>query len=174
MRKSDASQPRRETSEESRTGRCARAASVKSAVHVKAYGKEILGERVIVQWDGEGLRGQWYAGKIKHWNQTDDRHLVVYDDGDTKWHNVALEELQGLETLEPGSTLEALVVHAHLVFLLEDRPDDRAALAALVQNHGHAALPLPEAEGASDFEHAAMFHGMFKTACEMAAAESGE
>ena len=68
-----------------------------------------------------------------------------------------------------GSALEALVIHCQLRFLLEDRPVDRDAVAAAVRSVGVPPLPsrdILEADGG--FAEAAMFLGMFRTACQMA------
>ena len=54
-----------------------------------AYGKEIKGERVSVLWEG----GRWYQGTVKDFNGFDE-HLIVYEDGDSRWHNVAEEEAE--------------------------------------------------------------------------------
>lgn len=88
----------------------------------------------------------------------------------------AEDALQGLEALLPGSALEALVVHCQLRFLLEDRPDDRAALADAVSAAGLPPLPAAEVLEAAPpaFEEAGMFLGMFRTACEMAEGEECE
>ena len=87
------------------------------------------------------------------------------------------DDLMALDDLPPGSILEALVVNAHLGLLLRDRPDDRAALAALVAKAGAADAPLPPPDVADaappNFPHAPMFRTMFATALDMAADGGG-
>jgi hypothetical protein len=85
------------------------------------------------------------------------------------------DALQGLDDMCAGSALEALVIHCQLRFLLEDRSNDRDAVAAAVRSVGVPPLPSRDIlEASAGFAEAGMFLGMFRTACEMAeeAAES--
>ena len=79
---------RRETQTSSRTSGRRASTAVKKPV-LTAYGKEIKGERVSVLWEG----GRWYQGTVKDFNGFDE-HLIVYEDGDSRWHNVAEEEAE--------------------------------------------------------------------------------
>ena len=57
----------------------------------KQYGPEVKGHRISVLWD----ECAWYQGVVVQFSAIDDRHLVKYDDGDTKWHELGLEEAEG-------------------------------------------------------------------------------
>ena len=55
---------------------------------------ELLGSRVSIRWLGD--RGKpWYSGKIAEYYQSSGEHLVLYDDGEQKAHNLAGEEACG-------------------------------------------------------------------------------
>ena len=85
------------------------------------------------------------------------------------------DDLMAVDDLAPGSTLEGLVIHLHLKLIFQDRPDDRAALANVMDAAGlrRAALPTPDvAEPPTAFPHAAMFHGMFRTALGLAGCDA--
>ena len=40
--------------------------------------------------------GNWYHGTIKDFNATEESHLVVYTDGDTRWHNIGEDEANNI------------------------------------------------------------------------------
>ena len=57
-------------------------------------GSELLGKRVSIRWLGD--RGKpWYSGKVAEYYRASGEHLVLYDDGDQKAHNLAGEEEVG-------------------------------------------------------------------------------
>ena len=51
--------------------------------------------RVQVTWSAGGGEEE-FAGKICAYSAATETHLVKYEDGDTKWHNLLLEERMGI------------------------------------------------------------------------------
>lgn len=56
----------------------------------KQYGHEVCGRRVKIFWAGD-VPPTWFEG-IVHSIGADERHLIRYDDGENKWHNLGVEE----------------------------------------------------------------------------------
>ena len=50
-----------------------------------------IGRRVEVLWDDVN----WYPGTVKQYIAATDKHLIVYDDGDQKQHNLEEESSCG-------------------------------------------------------------------------------
>ena len=50
-------------------------------------GAELLGLRVSIRWTGDPGK-PWYSGSIAEWRPYDEMHLIAYDDGDQKAHNL--------------------------------------------------------------------------------------
>jgi len=65
-------------------GRHAQQASAEALTGVHAVGKRIEGVFLC-----EGASLQWYGGLITEFSESSDEHLVVYDDGEQKWHRLA-------------------------------------------------------------------------------------
>ena len=58
---------------------------------VSAYA---IGQRVSVWWKGD--RGRpWYDGTIKEHDAIRGEHLIEYDDGDERWHDLTDEAAHG-------------------------------------------------------------------------------
>ena len=55
---------------------------------MKRYGAEVKGERLSILFDGD----DWYAGVVKSFDACNEKHHVLYDDGDQRWH--ALGEVE--------------------------------------------------------------------------------
>jgi hypothetical protein len=53
----------------------------------------------------------WYAGRVTAYAEATEQHLVMYDDGDTQWHDVRLEENAGV--LRFVDTKPCVHVEAH-------------------------------------------------------------
>ena len=52
------------------------------------HGRAAIGMRVSVRWTGD----TWYTGQIVEYNPSTEMHLVKYEDGDQKSHNLSEEE----------------------------------------------------------------------------------
>ena len=52
-------------------------------------GIQAVGKRIEGVFLCEGGLLQWYGGLITEFSESDGEHLVVYDDGEQKWHNLA-------------------------------------------------------------------------------------
>ena len=52
---------------------------------------ELVGRRVSVYWDGDG---QYFDGTVREFSTGDERHLVVYDDGDQDWYYLVDEMIR--------------------------------------------------------------------------------
>ena len=52
------------------------------------------GKSVSIQWTGTSRR-PWYDGTIVDHNPTTNEHLIKYDDGEQRWHDLADEEAHG-------------------------------------------------------------------------------
>ena len=85
---------RRDTLQSSRT---------KSKKTTRHFGPEVKGKRVSVLFDNS----KWYGGMIRDWSAIDDRHLVTYDDGETKWHSLADDEAAGMLRWEEDTSVPA-------------------------------------------------------------------
>lgn len=74
---------------------------------VDMRGAELVGLRVSIRWTGD--RGKpWFSGRIAEWRPTNETHLIVYDDGDAKAHNLKEEEDAGqLRWLTPPDSKPA-------------------------------------------------------------------
>eukprot|EP00924_Labyrinthula_sp_SR-Ha-C_P014927 maker-scaffold_9-snap-gene-2.69-mRNA-1 protein AED:0.19 eAED:0.19 QI:121/1/1/1/0/0.5/2/619/142 len=46
--------------------------------------KKLLGQRVELKWSS----GRWYRGTICEYNPTEQKHKVLYDDGDQRWYHL--------------------------------------------------------------------------------------
>ncbi len=70
------------------------------------YGPELVGRRVRILWAGDTPQ-TWFSGVVSDFCSPE--HLIVYSDGETKWHNLLLEEAYGQLQLvsepEPGPEL---------------------------------------------------------------------
>ena len=58
------------------------------------YAREIVGERVSIRWTGDPGK-PWYAGRIADFEPASCVHLVKYDDGDQRRHDITSEEANG-------------------------------------------------------------------------------
>ena len=58
------------------------------------YAREIVGERVSIRWTGDPGE-PWYASRIADFEPASCVHLVKYDDGDQRWHDITSEEANG-------------------------------------------------------------------------------
>ena len=71
------------------------------------FGRSVIGRRCSVLWAGCSPP-TWFVGTVREFSSP--LHLVVYDDGDLKWHNLAAETVAGqLEWLHtaPSHGVEA-------------------------------------------------------------------
>ena len=58
--------------------------------------------RVKVLWCDRADTDEWYAGTIAAYCAANEEHLVLYDDGDSKWHTLQQEERLGtLSWIDP-------------------------------------------------------------------------
>lgn len=67
-----------------------------------AYGSEVIGRRVQIWWAGDAA---WFDGEVKQYgvHGSGMKHLVIYDDGDQKWHELDDEKRHGqLKWLDDG------------------------------------------------------------------------
>ena len=73
---------------------------------MEAYGKEVVGRRVAIRWTGDP--GQpWFSGCVAEHFLGLGEHLVRYDDGDQRSHDLADEETNGqLRWLSESSDAE--------------------------------------------------------------------
>ena len=90
---------RRETVQGNR--RITRAPPQVDRAKLNTYGYDLQGRRISVWWDGDST---WFHGNIVQFSGTEERHLVKYDDGETKWHDIAFEESQDYIKWDPEST----------------------------------------------------------------------
>ena len=65
----------------------------------RKYQQEVLKRRISVLWLGNGPDA-WFSGTIKDFSTVDGRHLIKYDDGDSKWHDLTREIATGTVRLE--------------------------------------------------------------------------
>ena len=76
---------------EARAAKTAKAAKSKARRSRTQSGGELVGQRVSIRWTGD--TGQpWYSGKLVEFNASTNEHLVLYDDGEQKMHELAVEE----------------------------------------------------------------------------------
>lgn len=66
-------------------------ASSAAAQSEQTYRRQVIGRRLSILWLGDGP-DCWYEGVVRDYAESMDKHLVRYDDGDTKWHCLGLEE----------------------------------------------------------------------------------
>ena len=60
------------------------------------YDANLVGARVKILWDrSDGYAGDWYAGTIVQYAPANEKHLVVYDDNDSQWHELFEDECNG-------------------------------------------------------------------------------
>ena len=57
-------------------------------------GRAVVGKPVRVQWGG----GTSYVGRVTEFNEDDGKHMVIYTDGDVKWHD--LDKMEWSEVSE--------------------------------------------------------------------------
>ena len=57
----------------------------------QTYRRDAVGRRLSILWLGDGP-DCWYEGAVLDYAESMGKHLVRYDDGDTKWHFLGLEE----------------------------------------------------------------------------------
>jgi hypothetical protein len=63
----------------------------------------MVGRRVKMLWSGDGP-DTWYCGRVVQYAAPLDRHLVKYDDGESKWHDLSAEQAAGqLVWLQEGA-----------------------------------------------------------------------
>lgn len=53
--------------------------------------EDAIGHRVCVQFDDN----KWYSGCVKEFSRSMGEHLIVYDDGDARWHTLSSEQRSG-------------------------------------------------------------------------------
>ena len=54
-------------------------------------GGELVGKKCQVLWNDN----EWYTGRIVDYSMVNGQHLIKYDDGDQKWHDLAHEKAFG-------------------------------------------------------------------------------
>jgi len=69
-------------------------------------GAEVVGSRLAIRWCGDQGK-PWYSGRVAEWQPCDGTHLIAYDDGDQKAHNLADEESDGQLRWETSGPREA-------------------------------------------------------------------
>lgn len=72
-----------------RSTRSSRSSKPVVLAETESYGPEVLKRRVKVWWAGDK---KWFSGIVKQFS-AEGKHLVAYDDGDIKWHNLGNEEV---------------------------------------------------------------------------------
>jgi hypothetical protein len=102
-----------------RDGKRARSASLQKPAC--RYGREVLKRRLKILWH-ETCGPVWFAGIVKDFS-IEERHLIKYDDGDTKWHDLTAEE--------DSEQLVWEMAHACPQHRSDARPRARAAMSAL-------------------------------------------
>ena len=55
------------------------------------YGKDVLRRRLSIRFIADPGK-PWYMGHIMDYNEADNSHLIKYDDGEQRWHNLAEDE----------------------------------------------------------------------------------
>ena len=80
--------------------------------YVVRYGEEVVNRRLSVRFVG----GKWYSGRVGCYCAVDGQHMIFYDDGDIRRHQLAIEQGRGLIRWEeeppappdsPSATLRA-------------------------------------------------------------------
>ena len=61
------------------------------AARSKHYGDEVIRRRLRIWWHGDS---KWFSGQVNQYSSSGE-HLVVYEDGDVKWHDLGSEEFHG-------------------------------------------------------------------------------
>ena len=56
------------------------------------YGDEVRRRRVQIYWSGNM---RWFTGVVIQSNAAKDKHYILYEDGDAKWHDLGHEEVHG-------------------------------------------------------------------------------
>ena len=59
---------------------------------MSSYGVEVVRRRLKIWWEGDQ---RWYSGVVAQFGIVNSHHLLHYDDGEVKWHDLAHEEHHG-------------------------------------------------------------------------------
>ena len=124
----------------------------------RSYSRQVLGERVSLLWLGDGPES-WYTGTIKDYSESSGKHLVRYDDGDSKWHFLDIEEAIG--QLHWLAAVDAKPQRAPSS-VCASSAEKRATKRRAKQNHTPAAPPSAgggESGAAPEVEDSSVAHG---------------
>ena len=69
-------------------------ANALAAPRVRKYGEDVCARRISILFHGDNPE-TWHAGVVQSYSLTSGKHLIKYDDGDQRWHDLARDEADG-------------------------------------------------------------------------------